>query len=82
MIINPPHIVFLLKAYQQFCRHGLTGLNLAHAMAVAFRIHLGSMLWDEFIKTYHLYLQSIPLDLAKEIWGINAAKQETQTLNL
>lgn len=73
MIPNPPHIVGLLRAFAQLRRHGVSGGPLTSMLAILFSKHLGQLSWKDFLGTYHLYLQSIPLDLAKAAWGLNSA---------
>lgn len=77
MIANPPHIQLVLKSHAQLIRHGVGGEVLAQMLAVLFRKHLGPLAWPDFLQTYHLYLQSIPMDLAREAWGITAAQSQT-----
>jgi hypothetical protein len=35
--------------------------------------------YDQFMESYHLYLQQIPLPTAAEAWGINQATTHLQT---
>ena len=74
MIINPPHIMELLRVWKLI--EALWPKNQAkhcEELAAAIIRHLGHMPWDRFLAVRHLYLQSIPMDTAKAAWGINAA---------
>lgn len=73
MILNPPHIVSLLRSYASMRGHSVSGSLFLNMLAELFFRHLGSLSYPEFQRVYHLYLQSIPLELAKAAWGIAAA---------
>ena len=68
MIPNPPHIIAILRQFD-------SGPHTARDLAILMLHHLGPQTWEQFGETYHLYLQSIPIDLAREAWGL------TQTNN-
>lgn len=80
MIPNPPEIVLILKSYRAMLRLGAGGTVLEDMLAVVIRHHLGHQPYNVFLRTYQLYLQSIPLETAKAAWGINSAAATT-TLN-
>lgn len=75
MIPNPPNIQLLLRGYQNMVRLGATGTHLEDMLSVLFKAFLGNPPFDTFLRTYQLYLQSIPLATAKAAWGLNAARQ-------
>ena len=73
MIPNPPPIIYLLRAYRLLLQENLPEGDLAAVLAAEFRRKLGPMAWTTFQATYHLYLQTIPLAIARAAWGINEA---------
>jgi hypothetical protein len=82
MILNPPEIVLILKSYHSMIRLGATGTVLEDMLAVVIKHHLGHQPYETFLKTYQLFLQSIPLETAKAAWGINSAASAcTHTLH-
>lgn len=76
MIANPPNIIELLRAWEQV---RMSVSSPEWALAVIFNHYLGTMSWTTFIHTYQLYLQSIPLDLARSAWGLNSTQTSTTT---
>jgi hypothetical protein len=71
MIINPPHIVELLRGYHVIRYHfGFAVEKTVPVLASLFTKLLGLQSHSEFLFTYQLYLQSIPLTIAKEAWGL------------
>lgn len=82
MILNPPHIVTVLRSYRQFTRAGITGQNLEKALAISLLKCIARQdrhTWPDFQRLYHLYLQSIPLPLAQAAWGITQLESPTAT---
>lgn len=79
MILNPPEIFLILKSYKAMLRLGAVGSVLEDMLAVVLKHHLGHQPYEVFLKTYQLYLQSIPLETAKAAWGINAAAASAAT---
>jgi hypothetical protein len=79
MILNPPEIFLVLKSYRNALRIGASGTVLEDMLAIIFARFIGHPPYETFLRIYQLYLQSIPLDLAKAAWGINAAQQSTPT---
>lgn len=73
MILNPPEIFLILKSYKAMLRIGASGTVLEDMLAVVLKHHLGHQPYPVFLRTYQLYLQSIPLEAAKAAWGLNAA---------
>jgi hypothetical protein len=73
MILNPPEIFLILKSYRAMLRLGAAGTVLEDMLAIVLKHHLGHQPYPVFLRTYQLYLQSIPLEAAKAAWGINAA---------
>ena len=73
MILNPPEIFLILKSYKAMLRLGAAGTVLEDMLAVVIKHHLGHQPYNVFLRTYQLYLQSIPMETAKAAWGINAA---------
>ena len=67
MIINPLPIIAILKINSE--AH-MSASARAVLLAGAFREFLGVISWADFQRIYHLYLQSIPTDIAKEAWGL------------
>lgn len=82
MITNPPHIIHLLRTYRKIVSMGKTsGMAPPSPRVVAFmfRMMLPTPLsWNDFLRTYHLYLQSIPFGTAREAWGLLSAEQSTK----
>lgn len=82
MILNPPSIFRLLRAWMRMGASETPKLlpyQLTVALAVMLRECIGHQSWDSFLKTYQLYLQSIPFETAKAAWGINAAAASRTT---
>lgn len=80
MILNPPHIMLMLRTYGDLTgRLGADRAETIKALALLLRQFHGFLTWDSFLSLYHLYLQSIPMDLAKEAWGLNAAQAASIT---
>lgn len=76
MIHNPPYIFLLLRAWNTWLRQSgkpATDGTAAIALSHLFARLIGAPPYDVFLKTYQLYLQSIPLETAKAAWGLNAA---------
>lgn len=73
MILNPPHIVSLLRSYRNMVAASVSGNVFLTLLAGQFHLHLGSISYPEFQRIYHLYLQSIPLEFARAAWGMVAA---------
>lgn len=69
MITNPPEIYHLLKAY-----HGQAAIpahQVTASLSYLFRQYLGPQTFNDFLRTYQLYLQGIPFETAKEAWGLS-----------
>jgi hypothetical protein len=63
MILNPPKVTLLLRAWHK-------GLLHAEGLAKCLPATFGPLSWEDFLRAYHLYLQSIPFELARESWGL------------
>lgn len=74
MIANPPHIIYLLRAYALLAGMGFPEGNITATIATEFLRKLGPMDWQAFQAVYHLYLQQIPAPLARAAWGLNEAR--------
>lgn len=73
MILNPPHIYQLLTAYQRIKKFEANEYVFAYFLSRIFIKYIGHPDFAVFVKTYQLYLQQIPLEPAKQAWGINQA---------
>ncbi len=83
MITNPPHIFWLLRVWKAADKiHRAVGIGPlpAHGLVPILVEYLGHPTWEEFRKTYNLYLQQIPFALAREAWGIAHAAQASASL--
>lgn len=72
MIINPPSVVSLLRAFM--AGH----LAQPALLAANFLTCFGRQSWEEWLNSYRLYLQPIPFDIAREAWGITQTQTNTQ----
>ena len=75
MITNPPEIYDILTAYHGHCKSAPPAQLVPEILSTLFRQHLGPQNLNDFLKTYQLYLQSIPFETAKEAWGISFLPQ-------
>lgn len=75
MIANPPHIVLLLRSWNIGLAMCLSPEETTAYLARLLQRTIGRPPYEAFLKTYQLYLQSIPLETAKAAWGLNAARQ-------
>ena len=71
MILNPPPVASLLRAFM--AGH----LAQPALLAASFLTCFGLQSWEEWLRSYRLYLQSIPFDLAREAWGITQTQPST-----
>ncbi|MEO5914835.1 MAG: hypothetical protein ABIS50_11420 [Luteolibacter sp.] len=85
MIHNPPFVVILLRSYQSAARVSRTHPELFEArpldviLAALLKRTFGHQPYNFFLVTYQFYLQSIPLEIARSAWGINAAEAAALT---
>ncbi len=73
MIHNPPHITSILRAWNAMPNKD------AQSLAALLTTYLGPLPWDVFLQTYRLHLQSIPMPIAREAWGLTQTKKQTAT---
>jgi hypothetical protein len=73
MIANPPPITALLRAWDA------APTRDAAALAPLLAAHLGPQTWPAFLSSYRLYLQPIPMSIAREAWGLNQTQPHTPT---
>ena len=73
MIQNPSNITTLLRAWSDLAIPDAA--HLAHLLT----IHIGPQPWPVFQNTYRLYLQSIPIAIAREAWGLTQTKNQPAT---
>ena len=78
MILNPPHIVTLLRNFRSLIRQEVSREILTRGLAGWLLNHQGHQPYSAFLRFYQLYLQSIPLEIAKAAWGLNAAAAAAQ----
>lgn len=71
MIANPPQIQRLLRTWKMIRQGVPESLHAEYLAALFARTLKPAISYDLFLKTYHLYFQSIPLETAKEAWGIH-----------
>jgi len=70
MTLNPPEAVAVLAEWRALRQRDLPQEGLPLHLDLVFRRHLGRMTYDAFMTFWHLHLQLIPLDLAREAWGL------------
>ena len=80
MIHNPPPITDLLRRYEAMRATLNGGTPLTVILAHLLQLSIGHPPWDDFLRLYHLYLQSIPAAEAQAAWGINQAESVQSTL--
>lgn len=75
MTLNPPEAVKVLLAYRHLVRRGAAGDPLAGHLSALFTEHLGKQPYPAFLTFWHLHLQAIPWDTARQAWGLTQTSQ-------
>lgn len=70
MTLNPPEAVEVLREFRRLNQAGKSHEQLVSDLSEALRRHLGKTEYNAFLGFWHLHLQSIPLAIAVEAWGI------------
>lgn len=70
MTLNPPAAVAILVAFRDLVDRGTAGQALLTQLATQLRHHFGQHPYPAFLSFWHLHLQAIPWETARQAWGL------------